>query len=27
VLLAKPVTRERLLGGLARAVPDRVRPG
>jgi len=26
VLLAKPVTRERLLGGLARAVPDRVRP-
>ena len=27
VLLAKPVTRERLLGGLAKAVPDRVRPG
>jgi PAS domain S-box-containing protein len=26
VLLAKPVTRERLLGGLARAAPDRVRP-
>jgi CheY-like chemotaxis protein len=25
-LLAKPVTRERLLGGLAKAVPDRVRP-
>jgi PAS domain S-box-containing protein len=25
VLLAKPVTRERLLGGLAKAVPDRVR--
>jgi len=27
VVLAKPVTRERLLGGLAKAVPDRVRPG
>jgi signal transduction histidine kinase/CheY-like chemotaxis protein len=27
VLLAKPVTRERLIAGLARAVPDRVRPG
>jgi CheY-like chemotaxis protein len=27
VILAKPVTRERLLGGLAKAVPDRVRPG
>ena len=27
VLLAKPITRERLMGGLARAVPDRVRPG
>jgi hypothetical protein len=27
VLLAKPVTRERLLGGLAKAVPARVRPG
>jgi PAS domain S-box-containing protein len=27
VLLAKPVTRERLLSGLAKAVPDRVRPG
>jgi PAS domain S-box-containing protein len=26
VLLAKPVTRERLLSGLAKAVPDRVRP-
>jgi len=26
VLLAKPVTRERLVGGLAKAVPDRVRP-
>jgi PAS domain S-box-containing protein len=26
VLLAKPVTRERLLGGLAKAAPDRVRP-
>jgi two-component system cell cycle sensor histidine kinase/response regulator CckA len=26
VVLAKPVTRERLLGGLARALPDRVRP-
>jgi two-component system, cell cycle sensor histidine kinase and response regulator CckA len=26
VVLAKPVTRERLAGGLARAVPDRVRP-
>ncbi|HET7340890.1 MAG TPA: response regulator [Methylomirabilota bacterium] len=25
-LLAKPVTRERLLGGLAKAVPDRARP-
>ena len=27
VVLAKPFTRERLLDGLARAVPDRVRPG
>jgi PAS domain S-box-containing protein len=27
VLLAKPFTRERLLSGLAKAVPDRVRPG
>ena len=27
VLLAKPITRERLLSGLAKAVPDRVRPG
>ncbi len=27
VLLAKPVTRERLLSGVAKAVPDRVRPG
>ncbi|HUF92554.1 MAG TPA: ATP-binding protein, partial [Candidatus Limnocylindria bacterium] len=27
VILAKPFTRERLLDGLARAVPDRVRPG
>ena len=27
VVLAKPVTRERLLGGLAKAVPARVRPG
>jgi signal transduction histidine kinase len=27
VLLAKPVTRERLLGGLAKALPARVRPG
>jgi PAS domain S-box-containing protein len=27
VVLAKPITRERLLGGLAKAVPDRVRPG
>jgi PAS domain S-box-containing protein len=27
VVLAKPVTRERLLGGLAKAAPDRVRPG
>jgi PAS domain S-box-containing protein len=27
VLLAKPVTRERLATGLAKAVPDRVRPG
>ena len=27
VLLAKPVTRERLLGGLAKAMPARVRPG
>jgi PAS domain S-box-containing protein len=27
VLLAKPMTRERLIGGLAKAVPDRVRPG
>jgi PAS domain S-box-containing protein len=27
VLLAKPVTRERLVGGLAKAAPDRVRPG
>ena len=26
VLLAKPITRERLLSGLAKAVPDRVRP-
>jgi CheY-like chemotaxis protein len=26
VLLAKPVTRERLIGGLAKAVPARVRP-
>jgi CheY-like chemotaxis protein len=26
VVLAKPVTRERLLAGLAKAVPDRVRP-
>jgi CheY-like chemotaxis protein len=26
VLLAKPVTRERLIAGLAQAVPDRVRP-
>jgi CheY-like chemotaxis protein len=26
VLLAKPVTRERLISGLAKAVPDRVRP-
>jgi hypothetical protein len=25
VVLAKPVTRERLASGLARAVPDRVR--
>jgi PAS domain S-box-containing protein len=27
VLLAKPITRERLVSGLAQAVPDRVRPG
>jgi len=27
VVLAKPATRERLLAGLAKAVPDRVRPG
>jgi PAS domain S-box-containing protein len=27
VLLAKPITRERLLSGLAKALPDRVRPG
>jgi two-component system, OmpR family, response regulator len=27
VLLAKPVTRERLMSGLAKAAPDRVRPG
>jgi len=27
VLLAKPVTRERLANGLAKAAPDRVRPG
>jgi hypothetical protein len=27
VVLAKPVTRERLLAGLAKAVPARVRPG
>ncbi len=27
VVLAKPVTRERLVGGLAKAVPDRVREG
>jgi CheY-like chemotaxis protein len=26
VLLAKPVTRERLMGALAKAVPDRIRP-
>jgi hypothetical protein len=27
VLLAKPITRERLVSGLAKAAPDRVRPG
>jgi CheY-like chemotaxis protein len=27
VVIPKPVTRERLIGALARAVPERVRPG